>query len=184
MSVKWQERKAWADKFMPDVRAILGGALIGVPTREDDRKCVTDLVFLVFMVGQGTRVACRIRRSTPAARRDEFTLRAKLPSGAQTELHKVGAGWGDLFFYGFAAHDEASIGRWTLLRLDVFRAWRRRNLEHWGCEPGQYHSNDDGTAFYAYNIAHLPDDFVHSRGVGVARGQQLMTQRAQTPELF
>lgn len=153
----WEVDKRWSDRFLPEIKQILGLYLIGEPAPEEDQERNTDLVVLKM---EAVRIACRVRKAEYFDRYpNEFTIRAGRPSGVKTELTKVVEGWGDYFFYGFATADESSLRSWFLGRLNVFRLWYNGELIR-GRRPGQRQKNRDGSSdFLAFDRSNLPRNF-------------------------
>lgn len=139
----WRENKAWADKFLPEMKRIVGEHLIGEAPEEEDWQRNTDLIVLTM---RPLRIACRVRRHEFLAQHaDEFTMRAECKSGNKTELAKVVEGWGDYMLYAFADADEKGLARWTLIDLNAFRLWFVRHLaKNAGKMPGREYWNKDG----------------------------------------
>lgn len=166
----WQADKRWSDRFIPEIKSILGVHLIGEPPVEEDAQRNTDLMVLKL---DAVRVGCRVRKFAYASRYpDEFTIRSGRPSGAKTELTKIIEGWGDYFFYGFSDSDEHRLAGWLLADLKVFRLWFTSQccLLPAGGYPGIKKQNGDGSsAFQVFNISELPPEFVVARR---AFGQQ------------
>jgi len=166
MGNDWIQDKAWSDKFLPEVKRILGLYLIGEAPLEEDQAHNTDLIVLRM---ESVRIGCRIRRyetsggyQTFEKHKEEFTIRNSRPSGVLSELAKIITGWGDYFFYAFSSQDEQSLLRWTLCRYGVFRLWFNRHLvQHRGGIPGTYKQNKDRSSdFIAINFNALPADFI------------------------
>lgn len=156
----WESDKAWSDKYVPRIKEILGTHLIGPAPKEDDQERNTDLIVLKM---DPVRIGCRIRRPEYADRYiDEFTIRSGRPSGIKTELTKIIEGWGDYFFYGFAADDVGELKAWGLGKLSVFRLWFNRTIcLNGGRVPGSPQLNRDGSSgFLAFSWCDLPDEFV------------------------
>jgi len=151
--IGWQKDKMWSDKFIPEIKQILGTYLIGEPPMEEDQKRNTDLMVLKM---EAVRIGCRIRTSSYMANYgDEFTIRSDRPSGEKTELAKIMEGWGDYFFYGFGK-DNDSLLKWTLADLDVFRTWFNSEKN-----TGIKKDNLDGSSsFVAFKWLDLPADFI------------------------
>jgi hypothetical protein len=104
---RWQADKRWSDKFLRDIKRILGEHLIGEPPMEEDAERNTDLIVLRM---DAVRIGCRVRKHKYRdSYQDEFTIRAGRPSGVKTELAKIIEGWGDYFFYGFSNEDETGL---------------------------------------------------------------------------
>ncbi len=159
VAVDWK----WSDKFLPDIKRILGEYLIMAAPMEDDAERNTDLIVLKL---DAVRIGCRIRRNEYLSRYPcEFTIRAGRPSGVKTELTKITEGWGDYFFYGFANEEETGLSRWTIGNLKVFRLWFNRQIViNHGLLPGQPQKNGDKSSnFIAFNWNELPDEFIVGR---------------------
>lgn len=148
----WRADKKWSDRFLKEIKAILGVHLIGEPPKEEDAERNTDLMVL----GMGAvRIGCRIRQAKFASLyHDEFTIRSSRPSGAKTELQKLAEGWGDYFFYGFSDHQGRKLSRWTLADMRVFR-------RHFEAVSFLSKSNlDRSSGFAAFKWLDFPDDFI------------------------
>lgn len=159
----WKSDKQWSDKFLPEIKSILGQQLISSAPIEDDAERNTDLIVLRL---EPVRIACRIRKYEYALRYpNEFTIRAGRPSGAKTELAKVIEGWGDYFFYGFSNEDETELCAWSLCNLKAFRLWFNRELvANKGKMPGQHKDNADNSSdFIVFSIDSLPPEFIVAR---------------------
>ena len=159
----WKTDKRWSDRFLPEIKAIIGTHLITEPPFEEDAERNTDLMVLRL---DAIRIVCRVRKfKFSDTYPDEFTIRTVRPSGAQTELGKIIEGWGDYFFYGFADAQESGLFSWALCDLKVFRSWFSRELvRNKGKMPGQQRSNHDGSSsFAAFDINDLPESFVVAR---------------------
>lgn len=154
----------WQRQFIPAITPILGAKLIKEAPALEDQKRNTD--FMVLELG-AVRVACRIRRWEQLVGDprygDEFTIRAKRPSGADTELAKLVSGWGNYIFYAFANEAGDDLASWLLGDLNVFRLWHSRALSL-GKQPWVERSNHDGSSkFRIYTISDLPGNFVVDR---------------------
>ena len=151
----WQEEKRWSDRFLPEIKRILGELFIGEAPQEEDAERNTDLIVLKL---EPLRFACRVRRHGYLARySDEFTIRASLKSGAKTELTKIIEGWGDYLFYGFSDVEEKLLAKWTIINLSAFRLWYMRKLAA-GIHPGTAQSNhDESSGFIAFALTDMPD---------------------------
>lgn len=146
----WKSDKRWSDRFLPEIKQILGLYLIGEPPQEEDSERNTDLIVLKM---EPVRIACRIRRFEYMKKYpNEITIRSGRPSGVKTELTKIMEGWGDFFFYGFANEDETRLAMWRLCDLKEFRVWLFRKL-YTGKMPGIEKPNGDGSStFHAFNV--------------------------------
>ena len=153
----WQTDKRWSDRFLPEIKRILGEHLIAEPPVEEDAERNTDLVVLRL---DAVRIACRIRKYGYLDRYgSEFTIRAGRPSGTKTELTKVIEGWGDYLFYGFADENEKYLAHWILGDLKAFRLYFNRYLlAHSGKIPGIKNKNFDGSSdFLALRYDDIPN---------------------------
>jgi len=156
----WQDDKRWSDRFLPEIKRILGEHLIGEAATEEDQERNTDLIVLRM---EPLRIACRVRRHEYLERYgDEFTIRENRPSGQKTELAKIIEGWGDYLFYGIASPGDQHLAKWTLIDLKVFRLWFARHIaRHAGEMPGKQLANGDGSSlFRAFRFADGPDNLV------------------------
>ena len=161
MSVSgWQADKRWSDKFLPEIKSILGTHLIAEPPVEEDQERNTDLMVLRM---DAIRVGCRIRRADKyfAKYAKEFTIRTARPKGTKTELAKIIEGWGDYFFYGFGDDKTGKLVRWGLGDLRVFRLlFNSQIVKNNGRLPGIEKSNRDGSSdFRAFSWEKLPAAF-------------------------
>jgi hypothetical protein len=146
--------RRWSDQFLGAIKKAIYPYVIGVAPDDEDQRHNTDLLVLS---SKCQRVACRVRRGHYAARYgDQFTLRCQRDSGAQTELAKISAGWGDYLFYGFEGSRPGTLARWTLADLSVFRQW-------YDGSQGSEVPNGDGSWFRAFRWNDLPPQFVISR---------------------
>ena len=160
----WIEQKKWSDRFLPEIKRILGEHLIAEPPIEEDAERNTDLIVLKL---DAVRIACRVRRFLYCELYGhEFTIRSGLPSGNKTELTKIIEGWGDYFFYGFADAAETKIVHWALGNLNVLRLHIYQNLIErripWIAQKNNF---DGSSSFVAFRYADLPANFLiaHSR---------------------
>lgn len=156
--MSWKNGKVWSDRFLPEIKSILGRHLIAEPPVEEDMRHNTDLIVLRL---DAVRIGCRVRRfQYVQSFGGEFTIRSGARSGAKTEITKIIEGWGDYFFYGFADWQEQALHQWALCDLNVFRIWHSRRLFADKAMPGKTHQNADGTALTAFRFADLPPHFV------------------------
>lgn len=110
---------------------------------EDDTKHATDLMIMA----NGARIGCRVRRHAAACYSDEFTIRLSRPSGVETEMAKMCAGWGDFGIYGFESEPGSDrLSPWVLYNIHLLREYI--------ADGGGYKEipNHDGTWFAAFNI--------------------------------
>ncbi len=151
MANGWERDKQWSDRFIPEIKGILGQYLIG-EAKEEDQERNTDLIVLKMEV---VRIACRIRQFKYLERYgNEFTVRSKRPGGTKTELTKIIEGWGDYLFYGFSDELEKNLFKWTLIDLKRFRLWFNREIIRTKNIPGIEQKNiDQSSNFIAFKIS-------------------------------
>jgi len=154
----WTEDKKWSDMFLPEIKKILGLYLIGEPKNpEEDQLRNTDLIVLKM---DAVRIGCRIRRKEYLKTyEDEFTIRCGRPSGIETELTKIIAGWGDYFFYGFGCEGTKKLLRWTLADLKTFRLCFMRNLYN-GEKIEKIPNKDNSSNFIAFKWENFPNNLI------------------------
>lgn len=145
MSTDWKTDKRWSDKFLTDIKRILGECLITEPPICEDSEHNTDLIVLKF---DSVRIACRVRKHKYAEKYgDEFTIRKSRPNGHKSELTKIIEGWGDYLFYGFSDELETCIDKWKLIDLKAVRLFINRSLVTLkGSLPGLSKDNHDGSS--------------------------------------
>ena len=149
----WEHDKAWSDTLMPEIKSVLGQKLIGPAPDVEDQQHNTDLIVLHMAA---VRIAVRLRRWTSIKYRDEFTLRAKRPSGVETEFQKMMADWGDYFFYAFANDTSQYLVQWLLLDLSRFRDYCRALPKL----PDLKWNHDRSSAFHSFKVAEIPPSCV------------------------
>jgi hypothetical protein len=175
--MSWQDDKRWSDRFIPEIKRILGEYLIKSAPIEEDMEHNTDLVVLKL---DSVRIGCRIRRYNYFAKYpNEITIRSSRPNGCKTELTKIVEGWGDYFFYGFGSKDETVLEAWALCDLRVFRLWFNQEICRLkGRLPGQLQNNGDNSSqFIAFTLDSLPKQFVVARYAG-SKEQELELVKA------
>lgn len=165
--------KRWSDRFLPEIKSILGQHLISEPAIQEDMYHNTDLVVLKL---EAVRVGCRIRRPRNSKGenvfqkyKDEFTIRSDRPSGNKTELAKIIEGWGNFFFYGWADDDEKCLQLWHLCDLNVFRLhFNVFLIENEGKVMGKIRENFDrgeqSSKFRVFQFKQFPPRFVIAKG--------------------
>ena len=105
---------------------------------------------------------------------DTFTIRCGRLGGAKTELETIVEGWGDYLFYGFErASVQGGLAGWKIGKLSVFRDWwNQAACPASGHQPGEFHSNHDGSScFRAFRWAEVPG-FLVGEGVNSKIDQQ------------
>jgi hypothetical protein len=155
----WEDDKRWSDRFMPQIKGLLGHALIVDAPMIEDQQRNTDLRVLKM---RDVEIAVRLRRAEYQCYRGQITMRSRRPSGMQTELAKVITGWGDYYWYGFAHAAEIAVEGWLIGDLDAFRIWHAREMHrNQGHPPGLVMRNHDRSAdFTVYNAFAIPNFIV------------------------
>ena len=156
----WQADKRWSDRFLTEIKGILGTHLIAESPVKEDQERNTDLIVLRM---DAIRIGCRVRRADKyfAKYANEFTIRTSRPKGTKTELAKLIEGWGDYFFYGFGDDKTGKLVRWGLGDLRVFRLWFNSEIvKNNGELPGIEQTNRDNSSnFRAFSWTELPASF-------------------------
>lgn len=163
----WEKDKRWSDKFLPNIKQILGLYLIGEPAKEEDQERNTDLIVLKM---EAVRIACRIRKNSYLSNYgNEITIRCSRPSENKTELTKIVEGWGNYFFYGFSNKKENDLSAWVLGDLNIFRLWFNRQIvKNRGRLPGkEKHNLDNSSNFLVFNIYDIPNNFIIAKSTEV-----------------
>jgi len=151
---QWERQKQWSDKFLPEIKRILGEYLIAEPPIEEDAERNTDLTVLRL---DAIRIGCRIRRyKYVEAFGNEFTIRSGRTSGIKTELTKIIEGWGDYFFYGFADSTETKLCQWILGDLKVLRLYINRNLYQHKVPWTENYNWDNSSSFVSFRHGEIP----------------------------
>ena len=146
----YTDDRAWSDRYIGQIKRIIGPLLLDVTPQEIDNQQASDLM---IFTARDMRIAARLRRPGFADLYPyEFTIRAKRDNGAETELSKIVNGWADWMFYGHA-DDASGLDRWWLIDLDAFRAALIRGKEKikMGNKP-----NGDGTHFKWFDLRSFP----------------------------
>lgn len=160
--MKWRDDKKWSDRFLHEIKGIIGQAFIVEPPQEEDSEHNTDLIVLKL---DSIRIACRIRKyKYMKSYGSEFTIRCGRPSGAKTELTKIIEGWGDFLFYGFSDEEEKHLAGWSLIILGEFRLWFNRMIvKNKGTLPGRQKSNEDNSStFMVFDLRDMKE-VIHSQ---------------------
>lgn len=164
---RWKGGKDWSDKFLPEIKRILGEHLIAEPPIIEDMAHNTDLIVLNM---SPVRIACRVRRYKYFRQYpDDVTIRASLPNGGNTELTKIIEGWGDYFFYGFSDESERQLIAWKLCGLNAFRIWFNRQLYfNKGNMPGTGKNNtDNSSSFRAFKATEIPGFVIAEKNIKI-----------------
>jgi len=164
--------RRWADRFIPQLKQIVADLLVTPAPEAEDLQRNTDLI--VFRV-ETLRVACRVRRFKYLVEYPfDFTVRSGRPNGADTELAKILAGYGDYLVYAFASEDEQRLAAWRTIDLCQFRLWFHRQSIQGKGMPGIALKNGDGSsAFRAFDVRKMPVGVVASEfGFSLPRRSQ------------
>lgn len=155
----YAEDRQWSDRFLPQIKRILGEFLIAESPEEEDRDRNTDLIVLKI---DSIRVGCRVRKYRYLLDyANEFTIRSERGSGNKTELAKIIEGWGRYLFYGFANEQDDAIEQWKLIDLNAFRLWFNSYIIKHHEVPGVLLKNTDGSSsFRAFNTHDMPASIV------------------------
>ncbi len=146
--------RPWSDRFLPQIRSIVGGHLLEVAADPLDMHQATDLMMLD---ARDIRVAARVRRPGYGQRYPyEFTIRSRVPTGAETELSKIVNGAGDWMFYGHANAAQTGLDAWWLIDLRAFRAGLIRQAANGHRIRSGDKTNPDGTCFKWFDIRFFP----------------------------
>ena len=146
--------RSWSDRFLPEIKRIVGPRIIQTAPDMLDWHEATDLLTLD---GKDLRIAARVRRHGYSNRfPHDFTIRTETASGVPTELSKIVNGKGDWLFYGHADSASGNLESWYLIDLKAFRAALiRRGAQ--GLTWGNKH-NSDGTCFTWFDVRSFPAD--------------------------
>jgi hypothetical protein len=164
----YTQDRTWESQYHGHVKALLGKHLLVDADDEEDTQRNTDMTTLKM---KSYRVGVRIRRNNylhqvdmhGTAYTDQFTIRADRPNGAMTELAKIMSGWGDYFFYGFENDQRTGLACWLIGDLYRFRWWFYTQRSWESLSSGARNNRDGSSAFYTFDIADLPHDFVVAR---------------------
>ena len=155
----FEKDKSWSDRFIPEIKQILGNLFISTAPEKDDLERNTDL--MVFRSGR-VRIAARMRRFEYFERYpDEFTIRYSRASGTKTEIDKIMEGWGDYIFYGFSDKEDESIYAYTVADLNVFRKSFWQSIKRQGEIPGELNKvKQNKCCFRAFKWGDFPKEMM------------------------
>lgn len=130
-----------------------------IQTPAPDHHDMHEATDLMMLNARDKRIAVRVRRYGVAHMFPyQFTIRAKVASGAKTELAKMVEGHGDWMFYGHSNQASDGFALWWLLDLDAFRsALIRRDSLPICCGDKAV---GDGTCFKWFDIRSFPKGLV------------------------
>ncbi len=152
----YNANRHWSDQILHEIKSIVGGHILQAAPDPLDHFQATDLLMLD---AKDMRIAARVRRHGYASRYPhQFTIRANLPTGAETELSKIVNGHGDWMFYGHAGPDGQSINAWWLIDLRAFRAALIRHRTAGAFLHMGDKRNADGTCFKWFDIRSFPKE--------------------------
>lgn len=154
----WRLDKAWSDRFVPEIKRIVGPYLLEESDIYRDQLENTDLIILN---ARDKTIACRVRRhGYLASFPNQFTIRLHRESGAKTEMEKIMDGLGDWMFYGHSNVSEDGFDAWWIINLDSLRSHMiREKYEQFGTRYRRgTASNGDGTSFIWFDIVSFPSD--------------------------
>lgn len=153
MSKGWEKDKQWSDKFILEIKRILGETFFALPSLSDDQMKNTDLICMDMT---GKRIGCRVRKKQYLSKYPfQFTIRYSRPMGTKTEYQKILDGWGDYFFYGFSNTLETSFLLWMIGDLKIFRQTIINDNR-----TGQTKQNTDNSSnFKVFEWQEMPSDF-------------------------
>ncbi len=144
----------WSDRFLPEIKNLVGGHLLETAADSYDHFQATDLMMLD---ARDLRVAARVRRPGYAQRYPhQFTIRSHVASGRQTELSKIVNGHGDWMFYGHSNAAQTGLDAWWLIDLRAFRAGLIRHMAHSPQIVMGDQANPDGTWFKWFDVRSFP----------------------------
>ena len=150
---------------MTEIKHLIVDLLIKEGSPEEDQKQNTDLLLLNFV---SCKISCRVRKFEYLKFKEEFTIRSKSKTGAETEIQKIIQGFGDFFFYGFADQEEKKICHWRLIDLKRFRLYFAR-LSFFGV-LGQTKKNNDGSSdFLVFRYSDFPPDLIFAKGDNIEK---------------
>jgi hypothetical protein len=152
----YTHNRNWSNRFLPEIKQLIGGYLLeAAPDPADDFQA-TDLMMLD---ARDMRVAARVRRPGYAQRYPhQFTIRSAVSSGAQTELSKIVNGNGDWMFYGHSNAAQTGLEAWSLIDLRAFRAGLIRHRANTPNIVMGDQRNADGTRFKWFDMRSFPAD--------------------------
>ena len=118
----YEDKRKFSDKFVTEVKKILGEQfLIEAPLIEDLKKNTDIRSFVMWPIRYGFRV----RSNSDIHFNKDFTLFYESPKGSEIEVefHKMLKGYGDYFLYGFADEEEKGFACWGICNLNVLRGF-------------------------------------------------------------
>jgi hypothetical protein len=144
---EYQKDRRRSDAVLEDVRWVLSKACrwtTRIASDHLDIEQATDLI-----ANKSLHVAVRSRSFDKYFEDygEEFTVRSRRDSKAETELSKIRRGFGDYLFYGFCEGKQHRF--WRIIDLSILR----QSLRRLGPDAfGKEFTNNDGTYFYAFDV--------------------------------
>ena len=140
------------NNFAGTIKSILGNYFICQDAYQDQNQG-TD--FLTFTM-QPFKIGVRLRRKCKNFEwyKNEFTIRWELPSGNETEIHKIRKGLVQYILYGFVDESEKKIIRYFIGDLKVFNAHSPT------LTPRIFANNPRDSDLAVYKISDFPKSFV------------------------
>lgn len=155
--MSYESDRAWSDKFIWTMKQIIAPYLLVESSDLQDKTEASDLVVLK---AKGITIACRVRRFGFADKYpNQFTIRKRRDSGAETEALKIWRGWADWMFYGHSTQEESWIDPWWLIDLQEFRRVMRDATLRAQVKMGEQ-ANGDGTHFQWFDITSYPHNIL------------------------
>lgn len=150
----------WQLKFRRHFGEIAREAMrVDVAPAEEDWNRNTDFILstVIPLPKRDIRISARARRHKYASMYPhEFTVRLDRPSGVQSEMPKLRAGYGDFTIYGFEADEDSDrLGPWFIGNANLLRDYIARG--------GFYkveRNHDRSSRFCAFHLADMPLGFV------------------------
>ncbi|MBC2602067.1 hypothetical protein [Puniceicoccus vermicola] len=157
----WQKTKAWADRFTPAAKRILGEYLISDSSFDDDMKKGFDLEV------KSATFALRVRKHSYFANprtRGDITIRTSC-NATETEIDKLKTGrCADYYFLGYAAKEGADLAEWVILdtrKLADFLVKHEADYQ-------PIRSSANGTSFICINVRDLPGEAIFAASEGLS----------------
>lgn len=110
---QYSDDRRWSDRFLPEIKGILGRRLIENSSEFEDCNNATDLVF----PGK-VKIAVRVRKYDVYQKyQKDITVRYSTRNGHLSEWYKIMQGKADLMFYAFCNEDETKIIAFSIIDL-------------------------------------------------------------------
>ena len=152
MSRTFQEDFRWQQRFIPQIKQIIGMYSVEIASFKQDTKYATDFLIAETKV---FKYACRIRTEPYLKNFNcDFTIRFDRPSGQRTEFEKIlSDGFPERMIYAVGA-DNGDILAYKIVSLNIFRIALKplwdKNPEVFIKEQAKLYVNSDKTRFLAF----------------------------------